>query len=69
MRRRLRFWGRALILLGVSAWIPYFVLKYLAQDEVSFAPFLVIHLSGVIPGALLARGEQILQLLRKICLK
>lgn len=48
--------GRILILLGVSMWIPYLTLEALGE-EVSVMPFLVAHLSGVIPGAILLRGE------------
>jgi hypothetical protein len=52
-----------LIIQGVLAWAPYVYLKYLAQDaapgvthsDVSAMPFLVWHLLGVIPGALLSR--------------
>jgi hypothetical protein len=45
--------GEILIALGVLAWVPYFyVTEYQARD-VSSTPFLVWHLFGVIPGALL----------------
>ncbi|MBI3912641.1 MAG: hypothetical protein HY327_00375 [Chloroflexi bacterium] len=50
--------GRILIMLGVCAWIPYFALK-LAGASVEMLPFLVVHLLGVIPGALLAPSETI----------
>ena len=43
-------------MLGVSMWVPYFALK-LSGAEVSIMPFLALHLSGVIPGVILARGE------------
>lgn len=67
MKRRLKICGRVLILLGVAAWIPYFALKYLIQrEDVSIAPFLTVHLLGVIPGALLVRGEALLRWARRI---
>jgi hypothetical protein len=59
-------WGRALILLGVSAWVPYFALKYLVHNEVPLGPFLTVHLLGVIPGAILARGEELSALLGRL---
>ena len=49
-------WGLVLIILGVSAWAPYGVLKYGFGQEVNVVPFLSVHLTGVIPGALLKRG-------------
>jgi hypothetical protein len=52
--------GRILILLGVSMWIPYMVLK-LSGAEVTTLPFLVLHLCGVIPGAILSRGETLVR--------
>jgi hypothetical protein len=65
MSRRKR-WGRRLILLGVAAWVPYFTLKYLGHSEVPLGPFLTVHLLGVIPGALLARGEELSALLGRL---
>ena len=44
--------GTALIAFGVLAWVPYFILREQGVDAPS-APFLVWHLSGVIPGAVL----------------
>jgi len=49
-------WGLILIFLGVSAWIPYGVLKYLMGQEVALYPFLAAHLLGVIPGSWLRGG-------------
>ena len=43
-----------LIIQGVLAWVPYFYLKYMAQEEASALPFLAWHLMGVIPGAWMA---------------
>ncbi len=48
--------GRILIIVGVSVWVPYFVLK-LSGVSVEMAPFLLVHLMFVIPGAILAPGE------------
>ncbi len=48
--------GRVFILLGISMWIPYAMLKF-SDADVTAMPFLALHLAGVIPGAILARGE------------
>ncbi len=48
--------GRVLILLGLAAWLPYFYLK-LTDADPDILPFLIWHLLGVIPGALLAPSE------------
>jgi hypothetical protein len=53
-----------LILLGVLAWVPYALTRYLLGWEVPVLPFLVAHLCGVIPGSLLSRWDQITRLLR-----
>jgi hypothetical protein len=50
-RARGRRLGEVLILLGVLAWAPYFILS--RDGEVESWPFLAAHLSGVIPGAVL----------------
>ncbi len=47
--------GKVLIWIGVLAWIPYVVLKYLAGMHLSVVPFLAVHLLGVIPGSVLSR--------------
>lgn len=52
--------GRILILLGVAMWIPYVILKF-SGAEVTTMPFLALHLCGVIPGALLVRGETLMR--------
>ena len=56
--------GRVLIFLGISMWIPYLVLEVLGT-EVSVTPFLAAHLSGVIPGAILLRGETLVRWLAR----
>lgn len=50
----------ALIAVGVAARIPYFTLKFLLGRELSIDLFLAVHLSGVVPGALLRRWDLIL---------
>lgn len=45
-----RRWGTILIVLGVAAWVPFFVLLALGSD-VSIFPFLIAHLAGVLSGA------------------
>ena len=52
--------GRSLILLGVCMWVPFLVLEA-SGVEVSVMPFLAAHLSGVIPGAILLRGETLVR--------
>jgi len=49
-----------LIVVGVAAWIPYFILKFLLGQEITVYLFLAVHLSGVVPGALLRRWDLIL---------
>lgn len=49
--------GRILIVLGVLMWVPYGILKYGLGLDVPVFPFLILHLSGVIPGAILAPGD------------
>ncbi len=63
---RKEVWGRILIFIGVSAWIPYGVLAYILGRETNVAPFLVVHLSGVIPGALLVRGALLRRLISRL---
>lgn len=48
-RKRL---GDVLIVVGVLAWVPYFILREQGVDAPS-TPFLVWHLLGVIPGSIL----------------
>lgn len=55
-RKRL---GTVLLIAGISAWAVYYALKLLTPIQPPFASFLIWHLSGVIPGALL-RGSKIL---------
>jgi hypothetical protein len=49
---------RVLILCGVAAWIPYAVWKYLLGGDPPRAPFLAVHLCGVVPGAFLKIMEK-----------
>lgn len=48
--------GRVLILAGVAVWIPYGILL-ISGNEPDIRYFLPVHLSGVIPGAILARWD------------
>lgn len=45
--------GSLLILFGIIAWAPYFFVTEVSGTEISSFPFLIWHLSGVVPGALL----------------
>ncbi len=63
---RKEVWGRILIFMGVSAWIPYAVLEYILGRETNVAPYLAVHLSGVIPGALLVRGPLLRRLISRL---
>ncbi len=56
--------GRVLILAGVAVWVPFFALKFTGREP-NVAYFLPFHLSGVIPGAILARWHQIKRLFRR----
>ena len=47
-----------LIAVGVAAWIPYALLKYIMGYHVPVLPFLVVHLMGVIPGSYLRYLER-----------
>lgn len=52
--------GRAMIFFGVAMWVPYFALE-LSGMEVPVLPFLALHLAGVIPGAVILRGETLVK--------
>ena len=46
--------GRILVLVGVSAWIPYFAMKYgMDMPDLEITPFLTVHLPGVLGGGLM----------------
>ena len=53
-----RILGLILIGIGASVWIPYFALKLMGQPA-DIAVYLPIHLLFVIPGSLLAPGENL----------
>jgi hypothetical protein len=53
-------WARLFLGIGVLAWIPYMISKYLFYHDVSMTPYLAVHLFGVIPGTLLRRGPETL---------
>ena len=58
--------GTLLLIAGVCAWGAYYGLKLLTPLDPPLAPFLIWHLSGVIPGALLRGSKVIRWLVRKI---
>jgi hypothetical protein len=62
MQKRARL-GRALILLGVLAWVPYAAFRYGLGWDVPLGPFLSLHLAGVIPGSVLLRWDQLRRLM------
>ncbi len=62
MKRGRHFWGRVLVLIGVAAWVPYAVQAYGLGQEIVVTPYLVAHLAGVVPGALLLHGDKLRRL-------
>lgn len=50
--------AKFLILLGVSAWVPYFILIGFGYTPPVFV-FLFIHLSGIVPGVLIKQRKRI----------
>ena len=42
--------SKVLIWMGVLAWLPYFILKFFSEKPVLMAPFLAVHLIGVLGG-------------------
>lgn len=48
--------GKILIWIGVSAWVPYIILRIIGS-EVSLWPFLAFHLTGIISGSQLRKSE------------
>jgi hypothetical protein len=51
---------------GVLAWAPFAFFKYIAQEEISVAPFLAWHLLGVLPGVYLKRRDWLIGMVRRI---
>lgn len=49
-RPRRQVWGRVLIILGVLAWAPWFYHADLLGRELEIAPYLALHLAGVLSG-------------------
>ncbi|TAK14462.1 MAG: hypothetical protein EPO32_01580 [Anaerolineae bacterium] len=45
--------GLALVIAGVLVWIPYLYTKHILHEQLSIAPYLVGHLSGVALGGYL----------------
>ncbi len=48
--------GTLMILLGVGVWVVYFTIKNFTPVDVILTPFLILHLSAVVPGLLLRLG-------------
>ena len=59
-RGRRQVWGRLLIVLGVLAWVPWFYQTDVLGRELEIAPYLALHLTGVLSGlgVLLSRPLQ-----------
>ena len=49
-RHRRQTAGRILIILGVFAWAPYIYQKEILSQSIEMAPYLTVHLSGVLSG-------------------
>lgn len=58
--------GSILIFLGAMVWPVYGILEYLTPHELGVAPFLGLHLSLVIPGALLGGRGIIRRILSRL---
>ena len=56
--------GIILIFLGILAWIAYFALLILGFKQPVF-PFLIWHLTCIIPGALLKERKLIARILKR----
>lgn len=57
--------GTVLVLLGVSVWIVYAVLRWGLGLDVDVSDALPFHLAGVVPGSLLRHRRWFLRLLRR----
>lgn len=55
-KTRARKIGSLLTLMGAAVWVPYFIVKDFTSLQVDLAPFLLLHLGGVVPGLLLRVG-------------
>ncbi|MBI2847091.1 MAG: hypothetical protein HYX82_04330 [Chloroflexi bacterium] len=58
--------GTWLIFVGVLAWVPYAILKWMMGLHPPVLPFLAVHLSGVIPGFILKRYTLLAGIMRKL---
>ncbi len=47
--------GIGFLFIGTIAWFPYMYFKYIQGIDVEITPYLLTHLSGIIPGAILRR--------------
>ena len=50
---KLREASKVLLLIGMTAWLPYFYVRYYYQLDVGHTPFLVLHLTGMLGGGVL----------------
>ncbi|MBI2938260.1 MAG: hypothetical protein HYY22_08640 [Thaumarchaeota archaeon] len=53
--------GILLVVIGVSAWVPYIALR-LTGASPSIFPYLPIHLLSIIPGALIRQRRRVKKL-------
>ncbi|MDF1595011.1 MAG: hypothetical protein P1T08_02760 [Acidimicrobiia bacterium] len=61
---RLRWIGRRLILLGVSVWAVWLIVKATGGDP-QVEHYLPFHLGGVLPGSIMARWSSVRKIFRR----
>ena len=64
VRSRRQLIGRILIVLGVFAWAPYLYQKVILSQSIEMAPFLTVHLIGVLGGIVLLLSVPLTQYLQ-----
>ncbi|MGD2156504.1 MAG: hypothetical protein PVG14_04585 [Anaerolineales bacterium] len=65
MRPRRQIIGRVMIVLGAATWAPYLYQKEILNQPVEIAPYLTVHLIGVLGGSLLLASSPLMQFLEK----
>jgi len=50
---KLKTISNTLLIIGMSAWLPYFYVHYFYELEVGHLPFLVLHLTGMLSGGII----------------
>jgi len=65
-RDLLKIFGTLLLILGVSVWIVYGLLRYGMGCHVTALQFLPYHLAGVVPGVVLRRHRFFRSLIRRL---